>query len=285
MRLVIFAVLGVVSACSSDAASPEGIADVSAADTLMADARGGASDGDAADAHASDPPDSAPTDPDFDCHYDCLAYQAECFHGVIQIWSPTPVPCAFWTGECPSRFEVCPTGDVCGVASSNEWAEEPIALMCTPAVALGGACTFDTECLEPPSVRREDGTVGVTYYGCSDAGVCAEEEAPSPPDYMAPCAPTFELPPSWPSYGQTSDTCSGGVCLIARREEEGCVGRGCTLRCKEDQDCPQGSLCVHRDDLGLVYSSAEPDLQVCVPAGVLTGVGGPRCPEPENAGD
>jgi hypothetical protein len=35
------------------------------------------------------------------CHYDCFGGDYTCSEGVVYYWVSSPVPCDYWTGECP----------------------------------------------------------------------------------------------------------------------------------------------------------------------------------------
>ncbi|MBI5487335.1 MAG: hypothetical protein HY905_08385 [Deltaproteobacteria bacterium] len=185
------------------------------------------------------------TEYDPDCHWDCFGH-SECHDGVVTTWAHTPVPCEYWTWECPHHESyTCERG--CRLDTDvihDPWIDP--SEMCEEwrPKQVGDPCDDPTDC-EPQIAAVDDaGNVLNVYLRCDlEADTCVARDPPVVEDYLAQCGvePSFDGPRTG-AYGFVrTDVCSGGVCLVY--EATTCVTQGCTIRCDSDDDCPMGSVC------------------------------------------
>jgi len=180
---------------------------------------------------------------DPNCHYDCFG-GAECKNGVVTRYVHTPVPCAFWTGKCPTgeAFQ-CERGCRIDMAQTHDPAIRA-SEMCEELrpKKVGDPCTDESYCEPQVATWDSDWKVTNTYLQCdTDAGTCIEREPPQVADWLAPCGLVPDGQPGY-AYGVVpTDACSGGLCAFV--ESEACVLQGCTTACDSDDDCPPGAVC------------------------------------------
>jgi hypothetical protein len=189
------------------------------------------------------------------CHYDCFRTVA-CADGEVELVVNAPVPCAEWTGSCPTmHLGTCPAG--CGDRAPvalypwqlpwQQWCEG------TEQRLAGDPCTTDDDCA-PPAPVPADGGMGDrrVRLGCDmSRGVCEEVPVPVPSDFGDACSATFDSlsSPSGSAAGVVADpTCESGWCGFTAREAPDCDLHGCAIACEEDWDCPEGMRCAEVPD-------------------------------------
>ena len=224
-------------------------------------------DGDASDDRGRDVNDDGEAESyDPNCHYDCFGF-SECHDGIVTTWAHTPVPCAYWTGECPHY-----TGYTCerGCRIDVDHIYDPWIdprEMCEEwrPKEVGDPCDDPTDCEPQVAAVDESGNVINVYLDCDlETGTCVARDPPIVEDYLAQCgiAAPFGDSDGWEYGFVRTDACSGGVCLICERET--CVLQGCSIRCDSDDDCPMGSVC-WTDAYDWTPSGPGSDRTVCKP--------------------
>ncbi len=188
------------------------------------------------------------------CHYDCFGF-TECQDGVVTQWAHSPVPCAYWTGQCPHQIVgQCQKG--CGVDRIQGGFSVCPLTICREYYpkSVGDSCQDDADCSPTQAVKvaEADGgtdasSTGVhqTYLRCDQpSGKCVETAAPVIPDWLGPCDPAALANLEKGSYGAAVDpSCSGGKCLVLVPHDRTCIYQGCSGSCTTDADCPQGAVC------------------------------------------
>jgi len=201
-------------------------------------------------------PDAAPDayrpDSDPGCHWDCFGY-TECSGGRVIEWAHVPVPCEYWTGECPNRvLHECAGGCVVDGARYDPseyptWRgiDDPTFFCAeTPSRRAGDSCDDDFDCLPNRAVSQADGTVATIYLACDvAAGRCIETAPPAVSDWLTPCPASVAEYRGTGRAGYDYGACSQDLCLFSDDAAAGCVRSGCTLACRGDHECPAGSLC------------------------------------------
>lgn len=189
-------------------------------------------------------PDAAPPDADPYCHWDCFGY-TECADGVVTAWEDIPVPCEYWTGECPSSTFTCERG--CRTDVDQLGPLDPPLNICEEnrPKAVGDPCVDDSYCRPEVATIHPDGSVTNVYLQCdTTAGQCVERTPPTVADLYAPCGLHAD-PTNGIAFGSIETAaCSAGVCAYYEDETQTCMWQMCTTHCASDGECPVGTTCV-----------------------------------------
>jgi hypothetical protein len=246
-RLILSAISAAIASCGGDAAQPE-----------VADGSGDRP----YDGSVHDVMDSAQDQPfNPSCHYDCFG-AVTCKDGIVTVWAHAPVPCEFWTGECPhQQAGTCQRGcSTARLSSYNPFQTCPLTICKEASPKLpGDGCEADQDC-RPTRAETEDeirqrdggleslpgdGGVRQTYLRCDPTKKeCVEAPEVVVPDWMKACDPALLAAQDPGAYGPVVDpSCAGGVCVISAIHDDKCRPQGCSRWCSGDDECPQGAVC------------------------------------------
>jgi len=192
-------------------------------------------------------PTVTPRDPS--CHWDCFPWTT-CVDGVVTSHGGGAIPCAMWTGECPSwELGTCRRG--CSIdpgSYENHGGYDHIAT--TPACEenrpkrAGDPCSAPEHCLPTPATLDDAGTPKNTYLACSDAGTCDPIDPPVIEGWGEPCGSTnVDRTAEGGSGYLLLQSCPGRWCAYVRVRGESCVRQGCTGECADDHECAPGATC------------------------------------------
>jgi hypothetical protein len=196
------------------------------------------------------------------------------------------VPCAEWTGHCPSA----PAGECRGGCGTDRFTDE---VACPLAICrenypkrVGDSCGTDQDCLPTPARPRSDSPLVDNVYLRCDATTsrCVARAPVVVTDWLAPCNPQVIASiraddRALGTYGGMLDDpgCSEGVCAFESHFGESCVRQGCSKRCLHDGECPEGASCT-RDDRPGCTNIAPPPAGYCKPGSRLSLGVGFTCP-------
>ncbi len=186
------------------------------------------------------------------CHIDCFG-SATCYGGLVVAEIGAPVPCALWTGACPTLPAYrCEKGCAQEGRFEGRYDLQPEVLCAEGAPkSVGSPCETDQDCLPAPATYDVDaGVLRNVYLQCDmGAGVCVEAPPAELDGWLGDCGLPFEHDPQSPRPGSGTQgiipagTCPGGACIFAAYPGETCIRQGCTGPCEGDHDCPPGATC------------------------------------------
>ena len=160
------------------------------------------------------------------CHYDCFG-GLRCVDGVVSAILHAPVPCEYWTGECPTVPFTPPIQCPYGCSRQNSFSSasaDPMSLCqpCPDPAKTGPACD---QCADPMRT-------GPDCSSCIDSqthGPACDQCLGGPGSNGCPC--------------EEHDDCWYKICLKDSSSE----GRRCAKGCTEDAQCPTGFVCSLKD--------------------------------------
>ncbi len=220
------------------------------------------------DSKNSPPPDHDDGDDesecDPNCHWDCFG-GVSCQEGGLHLMGFGPRPCCRYSDPWPGPGPVCsvqklfecdgdcaaawdPRYEECFAGVRNSEAglrglDHLFPTFCESGLKLAGdPCEEDEDCR--PSADE-------TRLACDlDSLTCVEEPRPeAPSSYGGDCGlgPEYAVDDVWDTV-VAGNSCEW--CHAIYDTEQGCVRQACTMRCKLDEDCPEGSVCVCVDATG-----------------------------------